>query len=93
MASSSFQTLNDQANGTRLSRLLVDKGTEALRTILQLHLSYLPSTLAAALNTHKTTLQKLRYKVINPSQWALLYPASSPPDLQNFDVTLLTVLL
>ena len=87
------QTLNDQANGTRLSRLLVDKGAQALRKTLQLHLKLLPSTLAAALNTHKATLQKLRYKVISPSQWALLYPTSGLPDLQNFDVTLLTVLL
>ena len=91
MASS--QTLNDQANFTRLSRLLVDQGTQALRKTLQLRLTLLPSTLSAALNTHKATLQKLRYKVINSSQWALLYPTSGPPDLQNFDVTLLTVLL
>ena len=91
MASS--QTLNDQANGTRLSRLLVDKGTQALRKTLQLHLKLLHSTLAAALYKHKAKLQKLRYKVINPPQWALLYPTSGLPDLQNFDVTLLTVLL
>ena len=48
---------------------------------------------ARELNTNKAILQKLRYKVINPSQWKLLYPSSGPPDSQNFDVTLLTVLL
>ncbi|CAB3985849.1 Hypothetical predicted protein [Paramuricea clavata] len=90
MASSS-QTLNDQANGGRLSRLLVNKGTQALRAVFDF--TYRSSTLTAVLNTNKAILQKLRYKVINPSQWKLLYPSSGPPDSQNFDVTLLTVLL
>ena len=90
MASSS-QTLNDQANGARLSRLLVNKGTQALRATFDV--MYRPSTLTAVLNTNKAILQKLRYKVINPSQWKLLYPSSGPPDSQSFDVTLLTVLL
>jgi WD40 repeat protein len=90
MASPS-QTLNDQANGARLSRLLVNKGTQALRAAFDF--VYPPSTLAAALHKNKAILQKLRYKVINPSQWKLLYPSPGPPDSQNFDVTLLTVLL
>jgi WD40 repeat protein len=90
MASPS-QILNDQANGARLSRLLVNKGTQALRAALDF--MYRSSTLAAVLNTNKATLKTLRYKVINRSQWKLLYPSSGPPDSQNFDVTLLTVLL
>ncbi|CAB4035599.1 E3 ubiquitin- ligase DZIP3 [Paramuricea clavata] len=90
MASPS-QSLNDQANGARLSRLLVNKGTQALRAAFDF--TYPPSTLTAVLNTNKAILQKLRYKVINTSQWKLLYPSSGPPDSQNFDVTLLTVLL
>ena len=90
MASPS-QILNDQANGARLSQLLVNKGTQALRAAFDF--TYLSSTLTAVLNTNKAILQKLGYKVINPSQWKLLYPSSGPPDSQNFDVTLLTVLL
>jgi hypothetical protein len=90
MASPS-QTLNDQANGARLSQLLVNKGTQALRAAFDF--MYPPSILAAVLNTNKAILQKLRYKVINPSQWKLLYPSSGTPDSKNFDVTLLTVLL
>ena len=93
MASPS-QNLNDQGNGARLSRLLVNKGTQALRAAFDLMCP--PSTLAAVLNTNKAILQKLRYKVIYPSQWKLLYPPSgspSGPDSQTFDVTLLTVLL
>ena len=54
---------------------------------------YPPSTLTAALNKNKAIVQKLRYKVINPSQWKLLYPSSGTPDSKNFDVTLLIVLL
>ena len=88
---SSLQILNDQANGARLSRLLVNKGTQALRAAFDF--MYPPSTLTAVLNTNKAILQKRRYKVINPSQWKLLYPSSGPPDSQNFDVTLFTVLL
>jgi WD40 repeat protein len=90
MASSS-QILNDQANGARLSQLLVNKGTQALRAAFDF--MYRSSTLTAVLNTNKAILQKLRYKVINPSQWKLLYPFSGTPDSKNFDVTLLTVLL
>ena len=54
---------------------------------------YPPATLATELNKKKKTLKRLRYKVINTSQWKLLYPASSgSPDSQNFDVTLFTIL-
>ncbi len=83
--------LNDQANGSRLSRLLVDKGTQALRAVLDFQ--HRPSTLAVVLNASKPTLQALRYKVISASQWKLLYPTSGLPHSQSFDVTLLSVLL
>ena len=83
--------LSDQANGARLSRLLVDKGTEVLRK--KFDSIHPPSNLAAVLNTNKRILQRLRYKIINASQWDLLYPTSGLPDSQNFDVTLLTILL
>ena len=90
MASPS-NTLNDQANGTRLCRLLVDEGTQALRE--KFNSVFPPSNLAAALNTHKGKLQALKHKVINATQWDFLYPASGLPDSQNFDVSLLTILL
>ena len=90
MASSST-ILSGQANGARLSRLLVDKGTEVLRK--KFDSIHPPSNLAAVLNTNKRILQWLKPKVINASQWDLLYPTSGLPDSQNFDVTLLTILL
>ena len=89
MASS--QNLNNQANGSKLSRLLINKGTQAFKTAFDV--MYLPATLAMELNKNKKTLQRLRYKVINTSQWKLLYPAPpGSPDSKNFDITLLTIL-
>ena len=80
-----------KANYSRVCQLLVDKGGDTLRGAL--HVKHPPSTLAAALTANKKTLQKLRYGVINASQWKLLFPASGTPDSNNFDITLLTILL
>ena len=83
--------LQEKANFTRLSRLLVDKGTEALRNTFDgIHP---PASLPAVLNANKTSLLRLKPRVINNSQWNVLYPPSGdPPDAKTFDVTLLTVL-
>jgi hypothetical protein len=70
---------------------LVDKGGKALRGAL--HAKHPPSTLAAVLNANKTTLKKIRYSVIKQLQWNLLFPLSGIPDSNNFDITLLTILL
>ena len=84
--------LQEKANFTRLSRLLVDKGTEALR--ITLDAIYAPANLPAVINTNKATLQTLKPRVINDNQWDLLFPPSgNPPDSKTFDVTLLTILL
>ena len=83
------EELKAKANFSRLSHLLVDKGGDALRAAL--HRIHPPSSLPAVLNAKKTFLQKIR--VINASQWDLLFPASGAPDSKNFDVTLLTILL
>ena len=83
--------LQEKVNFTRLSRLMVDKGTEALRNTFDgIHR---PASLPAVLNANKTSLLRLKPRVINNSQWNLLYPPSGdPPDAKTFDVTLLTVL-
>ena len=80
-----------KANFTRLCQLLVNKGCEALRNVL--HEVHPPSTLVTVLNTHKPVLMKLRCSVITPPQWKRLFPASGTPDSNNFDITLLTILL
>ncbi|XP_028402069.1 uncharacterized protein LOC114525061 [Dendronephthya gigantea] len=83
--------LQEKANFTRLSRLLVDKGTEALRNTFDT--IHPPVNLPGVLAANKTSLQKLKPRVINNSQWDLLFPPSgNPPDSKTFDVTLLTVL-
>ena len=84
--------LQEKENFTRLSRLIVDKGTEVLRNIFDgIHP---PANLQAVLNKDKKSLLKLKFKVINDSQWNLLFPPSgNPPDSKIFDVTLLTILL
>ena len=80
-----------KANYSRVCQLLVDKGGDALRAAL--HVIHPPSTLSAVLIANKSVMQKIRYSVINVSQWNLLFPASGTPDSKNFDVTLLTILL
>ena len=70
---------------------MVDKGTEALRNTFDA--IHPPASLPVVLNANKTSLLKLKPRVINHSQWDLLYPKSgNPPDSKTFDVTLLTVL-
>ena len=83
--------LQAKANFTRICQLLIDKGTDALRRAL--HVIHPAPTLAAALHSHRKTLQTLRYNVISPPQWRLLYPAAGPPNSNDFDITLLTILL
>ena len=78
-----------KANFSRLCQLLVDKGGDALRAVL--HAIHPPSTLAAVLNANKPILQQT--SVINHSQWNVLFPTSGIPDSNNFDITLLTILL
>ena len=83
--------LKEKANFTRLSRLLVDKGTEALRN--NFDAIHSPANLKAVLAANRASLLKLKPRVINNSQWDLLFPPSgNPPDSKTFDVTLLTVL-
>jgi hypothetical protein len=84
--------LEEKANFKRLSRLLVDKGTEALR--ITLDAIHPPANLPEVLNANRKSLLRLKFRVINNHQWDLLFPPSgNPPDSKSFDVTLLTILL
>ncbi|XP_046857738.1 uncharacterized protein LOC124451152, partial [Xenia sp. Carnegie-2017] len=88
--------LKIEANGSRLSKLLINKGTQALKTTLQFNINFRSSNLSDELNkpSNKSTLESLRKRnVINKEQWNLLYPSTGLPNLQNFDISLLTVLL
>ena len=66
-----FVDLQQNANFTRLSRLLVDKGTEALRNTFDgIHP---PASLPGVLNFNKSSLLKLKPRVINNSISSLDY--------------------
>ncbi|XP_022807805.1 uncharacterized protein LOC111344809 [Stylophora pistillata] len=83
----------EKTNGTRLTRLLIDKGTKALRKFLD---SFHPgSTLQHALCNNRPKLEQLkRNRVIFDTQWEKLFPSSGkPPDSKEFDITLLHLLL
>ena len=86
----------ESTNYARLCRLLVDGGTKALRhTFDKFHLpANLFNVLKAGSREHSTLQSLKRKRVINATQWGKLYP--SPPSSvtsEDFDITLLTVLL
>ncbi|XP_046856679.1 E3 ubiquitin-protein ligase DZIP3-like isoform X2 [Xenia sp. Carnegie-2017] len=85
--------LKMEANGSRLNKLIINKGTQALRETLQSLIK--PSNLRATLNDPRTKrkLTSLKRKVISSGDWDLLYPATGSPDVENFTITLLFILL
>ena len=84
----------EKTNGTKLARLLIDGGTQALRNVLESFI-HPPSTLQIMLNNNKATLANLKSRrKLYDSQWEKLFPPSGgPPDLNTFDITLLHLLL
>ena len=81
---------DEKSNGTKLMRLIVDGGTEALRKTFK---RYHPGNLQTVLSTHQSKLSRLKPRFINNDQWKKLYPPSNPPNINEFDITLLSVLL
>ena len=88
---------DEKTNGFKLMRLIVDGGTEALRQTLT---KYCSGNLQNNLSKHQKNLSKLKCNklkpknIINQNQWDKLYPAASvPPNINDFDITLLCVLL
>ena len=105
MASSSLSSLlgssDETFNGTKLMRLILDGGTEALRNaLLKTHPGNLQVVLSCTCSSSTSTcnyhiLSKLRTrKIINQNQWDKLYSVSpNQPNINDFDITLLSVLL
>ena len=78
-------------NGTKLMRLILEGGTEALRNVFQGHH---PGELKVVLYSKYHILSKLKGRIINQKQWDKLYPTPpEKPDINEFDITLLCVLL
>ena len=82
----------EKSNGFKLGRLIVDGGTEALRNVFQkCHPSKSTQTVLAA---NQPKLFPLKGKIIKQAQWDKLYPTPpNTPDINNFDITLLSILL
>ena len=93
MASSILESSEEKIYGFKLMRLIVDGGTEALRKVfLSIHTGKLHHVLAA----HYSTLFPLYNpkKIITQPQWDKLHPhPPKMPNIQEFDITILTVLL
>ena len=88
-----FDTSEEKTNGTRLARLLVDGGTHVLRKFLD-SVYPEPTLLANELKKNRTKFQTLKSKgVIFKEQWEMLFPTSGLPDLKEFDITLLHLLI
>ena len=96
-APSSFASTKGTTNYARLCRLLVDVGSQVLRsTFDKIHPPATLHTVLGSTSVHYATLQSLykgRKKVLNPTQWGKLYPTHAPVSSAAFDITLLTVLL
>ncbi|XP_015778905.1 PREDICTED: uncharacterized protein LOC107356798 [Acropora digitifera] len=82
-----------KTNGAKLSRLLIDGGTTVLRNEFNKH--HPPSNLTADLHASRSILLDLFHKKdLNYDQWYKLFPRRrTPPDANNFDITLLFLLL
>ena len=96
MASSSSASVLDwtpeKSNGFKLRRLIIDGGTQALRNVLQK--CHPGKSIQAILAPGKKKLARLKFKIINQTQWDVLYPnPPNIPDINNFDITLLSILL
>ena len=86
-----FQSSDETINGTKLMRLILDGGTEALRKVFRgIH----PGNLQVVLSVNKGILSKIKGRIINQKQWDKLYPfPPKQPGINEFDITLLCVLL
>lgn len=108
MASSSASLLlgssDETVYGTKLMRLILDGGTEALINVFRrIHPGDLQVVLSRTCSSSTSTsctcnyccLFKLKKRnVINQMQWDKLYPASpNKPNIHDYDITLLSVLL
>ena len=93
-ASSVFGGVSQEnTNGTRLARLLIDEGTSSLQRFLLFSIH--PQTLENVLKTNLPKLLGLKSRrVILGDQWEKLFPGSGhPPNIAKFDITLLHLLI
>lgn len=94
-ASPTFPTSRETTNYARLCVLLVDVSSQVLRgTFDRIRPRGRLDTVLGTPPTSDTLKSLLKKKVLNPSQWSILYPAiKSSVSSEKFDITLLMVLL
>ena len=94
-ASPTFPTSRETTNYARLCVLLVDVSSQVLRgTFDRIRPHGRLDTVLGTPPTSDTLKSLLKRKVLNPSQWSILYPAiKSSVSSEKFDITLLMVLL
>ena len=83
----------EKTNGAKLSRLLIDGGTTVLKNMFDHH--HPPAHLVSSLNRHYGALNDLlRDGYLPRLQWDKLFPTGGvSPDSNNFDISLLFLLL
>ena len=92
-APSPLVSSTEKTNGAKLSRLLIDGGTTVLKMVFDRHHS--PANLALDLTANYPKLcNLLKRRVLHKPQWDKLFPpGGSTADSNNFDITLLFLLL
>ena len=89
-----FTSTKETSNYARLCRLLVDVGSQVLRsTFDQIHPPVTLHKVMGSTSVHYALKSLRKKKVLNPTQWGKLYPSRSTVSSATFDITLLLVLL
>ena len=89
-----FTSTKETSNYARLRRLLVDVGSQVLRsTFDQIHPPVTLHKVMGSTSVHYALKSLRKKKVLNPTQWGKLYPSRSTVSSATFDITLLLVLL
>ena len=89
-----FTSTKETSNYARLCRLLVDVGSQVLRsTFDQIHPPVTLHKVLGSTSVHYALKSLRKKKVLNPTQWGKWYPSHSTVSSATFDITLLLVLL
>ena len=98
--SSLLKSSDETLYGMKLMRLVLDAGTEALRKIFQrIYPGNLQVVLSCTCSFSSTCIyhclsELKKRKIIKQNQWDILYPPHpNNPNINDFDITLLSVLL
>ena len=88
-----LRSSDEKTQYAKLCRLIIDGGRLALKQVFDSF--HPPANLQTSLGSHSATLQDLRKRrKLKDDQWNLLFPpGGAKPDSEQFDITLLFLLL